>query len=284
MFRTNCCDGIYKSFDIHFTSICDNKCSHCIDNKYEGLCINKPNVEAIVKTIVDNQTGYEDVLFLGGEPCLHLKSLYECIKQLKERTSLKLYITTSVPKCCYDQFDLFYKIIEMVDGINLSVQHYDENVADEIRKTKSHYDRQSFYKHFPFKSKTRINLNIVKPFLYKKEDILTCLKHYDDMGFAEIKLSEIQHGKEYYVSFENIMGIKLKSPYSHGCQTFIDMKPFIPGFKGKLLLKRSCFLCEESLKASFIDGVKSIYRLLTPKPEIKYGVIYENGDLTKGWI
>lgn len=27
-FRCNCCDGIYNSFDVHFTSACDNKCSH----------------------------------------------------------------------------------------------------------------------------------------------------------------------------------------------------------------------------------------------------------------
>ena len=36
MFKNNCCDGIYNSFDIHFTSICDNKCAHCIDKKYDG--------------------------------------------------------------------------------------------------------------------------------------------------------------------------------------------------------------------------------------------------------
>lgn len=36
-FKRNCCDGIYNSFDVHFTSACDNKCGHCIDSKYEGL-------------------------------------------------------------------------------------------------------------------------------------------------------------------------------------------------------------------------------------------------------
>lgn len=27
--KRNCCDGIYNSFDVHFTSACDNKCAHC---------------------------------------------------------------------------------------------------------------------------------------------------------------------------------------------------------------------------------------------------------------
>lgn len=284
MFKKNCCDGIYNSFDVHFTSLCDNKCAHCIDSKYCGLSIQKPDVTKITQSIIYNCEGYDDVLFLGGEPCLFLQELLDCIRIIKRHTSLKCYVTTSVPKTCYDRFDLFVQLLKEVDGINLSVQHYKESIADEIRKTKSYFDRQKFYASLPFKNKIRINLNIVKPYLYKKEDILACLKHYDDMGFQEIKLSEIQHGKEHFVSFEDIMGIKLKSPYSHGCQTFIDMKQFIPDYKGKLLLKRSCFLCEETLKASTMDGVKSVYRLLTPKPKNKYAVVYENGLINKGWI
>lgn len=32
--KCNCCDGIYNSFDVHFTSACDNKCAHCVDGCY----------------------------------------------------------------------------------------------------------------------------------------------------------------------------------------------------------------------------------------------------------
>ena len=83
-FKCNCCDGIYNSFDVHFTSACDNKCSHCIDKCYSGMNISKPDVNAIVKTIVDNQEGLDDILFLGGEPCVYLDELLNCVKQLKE--------------------------------------------------------------------------------------------------------------------------------------------------------------------------------------------------------
>jgi len=282
-FKCNCCDGIYNSFDVHFTSLCDNKCAHCIDGCYKGLNIPKPDVNKIVNTIITNKEGLDDVLFLGGEPCLYLNELLECVKQLKEKTSLKLYVTTSVPKICKDEYDKFTELIELLDGINLSVQHYNEKIADEIRKTKSKYDRQLFYRNLPNKEKIRINLNIVKPYLYKKDDIIECLKHYDAMGFNSIKLSEIQHGKDVFVSFEEIFNIDLKSPYSHGCQTYINMDQVIPGFKTPLLLKRSCFMCEESLKASMIDGIKVI-RNIIKRENNKYGVVYENGQLEKGWI
>lgn len=285
LFLNNCCDGIYHSFDVHFTSACDNKCAHCIDSKYQGLGITKPDSDAIAETIIDNCKGFDDVLFLGGEPCLFLNELYDCISQIKHLTNLKCYVTTSMPKTCFDNKHLFYELIRLCDGINISAQSHDEAVADKIRCVKSQYDRQAFYASLPHKEKLRINLNIVKPYLCTKEQLIDCIRHYDDMGFPVIKLSEIQHGKEYFVSFEDIFGIKMKSPFSHGCQTFVDMTPWIPGMKGKLLLKRSCFMCEETLKASVMDGIKALYRAVHPIRDYKYGVVYEDGTLSKqGWI
>lgn len=283
LFKRNCCDGVYNSFDIHFTSVCDNKCAHCIDLKYTGSGINKPDINAIVKTIIENENGYDDVLFLGGEPCIYLQELVDCIKQIKSKTKLKVFVTTSVPKICKDKFNLFYHLLELVDGINLSVQHYKDDIADEIRKVRSKYDRQEFYNSLPFKEKIRINLNIVKPYLYTKEDITNCLLYYDKIGFNEIKLSEIQHGKEYFVSFEKTFDIKLGSPFFTGCQTYLDMSKIIPSIKTPILLKRSCFMCEKTLKASFMDGVKVGYKIFNTNTNNKYGVIYENGCLTNKW-
>lgn len=281
--KCNCCDGIYNSFDVHFTSACDNKCAHCVDACYEGKKIIKPNVDAIVKTILSNKDGLDDVLFLGGEPCLFLGELLECVKKIKAQSNLKIYTTSSVPKICYDNREKFIELLSILDGFNISAQHYKEDIADEIRKTKSQYDRQAFYASLPYKEKIRINLNIVKPYLYTKEDLIACLSHYDAMGFNSIKLSEIQHGAEYFVSFEKIFGIKLGSPFSHGCQTYVDMSKIIPNFHTPLLLKRSCFLCEETLKASAADGCKALLTLFR-KPDNEFGVIYEDGSLEKGWI
>lgn len=283
--RCNCCDGIYNSYDVHFTSACDNKCSHCVDLQYKGSGINKPDIEAITETIISKSEGLDDVLFLGGEPCLYLEELLECVQKIREKTKLKIFVTTSVPKICSDKWPTFFELINVLDGINLSVQHYNEEVADQIRKTTSQYDRQAFYKGIPinFREKIRINLNVVKPFLYTKEDISACLRHYDAFGFNSIKLSEIQHGKEVYVSFADVFGIKMSSAYANGCQTYLDMEKILPGFKTPVLLKRSCFLCEDSLKASLADGLKSIIQYFVP-PKNKYGVIYEDGRLTQGWI
>lgn len=279
----NCCDGIYNSFDVHFTSACDNKCGHCVDKCYDGLNLVKPDVAAIVATAVERGAGVDDILFLGGEPCLYLADLLDCVKQIKASTAMKVFVTTSVPKVCYDNQSMFFELIEAVDGINLSVQHHNELIADDIRKTTSKYDRQAFYNSLPHKEKIRINLNLVRPHLSTQEDISACLRHYDAMGFNSIKLSEIQHGADVYVSFAKLLGISMKSPYAHGCQTYLDMDSILPGFKTPVLLKRSCFLCEESLKASVQDGLKVVARMFA-RARNNYGVIYENGTLAKGWI
>lgn len=280
MFTKNCCDGAYNSFDIHFTSACDNKCRHCIDQKYTGFKTIKPDPDAIAKTIIENKHGYDDVLFLGGEPCLFLPELKYCIEEIKKHTKLKCFVTTAVPKTCADNEILFNDIINLLDGINLSVQHHNEKIADDIRQTKSKYDRQLFYKNLSKKEKIRINLNIVKPFLYTKEDLLICLNHYDKFNFNSIKLSEIQHGKDHYVSFEKLFNINLGSPYSFGCQKYLPKE--IINIKTPVLLKRSCFLCEETLKASFLDGIKLLYRGIVPAKN-NYAVIYEQGQLLNSW-
>jgi organic radical activating enzyme len=279
----NCCDGIYNSFDVHFTGTCDNKCAHCIDMRFHGVGETVPNVKNITDTIIKNKNGLDDVLFLGGEPCLYIEELIECIKILRADTDLKLFVTTSVPKVCFDKRELFCELIGLLDGINLSVQHHDESVADGIRRTTSTYDRQSFYNSLPSKDKIRINLNIVKPYLYTREDISDCLRHYDGMGFNSIKLSEIQHGEKVYVSFSDVFGIEMKSAYSNGCQTYLDVEKLLPGFTTPVLLKRSCFICEKSLTASLTDGIKAIAKMFTPTRN-KYGVVYENGKLEKGWV
>lgn len=254
-----------------------------INNIYIGINNTKPNVKAIVDKIVSIADNYNDVLFLGGEPCLFLDELIDCIKQLKEKTKLKLYVTTSVPKVCYDNKEKFEKLIELVDGLNISAQHHNQETADKIRNTKSQYDRNAFYNSLKHKDKIRINLNIVKPYLYKKEDLIKCLKFFDNMGFNSIKLSEIQHGKEFYVSFEELFNVNYGNAYFNGCQKYINMDKIIKGFKTPLLLKRSCFMCEETLKASILDGVKVLYKAIS-KPKNHYLVVYGNGTTSKGWI
>jgi organic radical activating enzyme len=248
--------------------------------RFNGVGADMPDPDAIVKTIVDNRAGYDDVLFLGGEPCLFLSELLYCVQEIKLHTALKVFVTTAVPKVCQDRELTFQELLKSVDGINLSVQHHVEKLADHIRGTDSAFDRQAFYAALPYKEKIRINLNLVQPWLSNRHQITACIQHYDAMGFNEIKLSEIQHGADQYISFEKAFDIKMGSPFFSGCQKYL--KGCIPDIKTPVLLKRSCFLCEDTLKASMMDGIKIAQRLFN-KPDNKYAVVYGDGTLSKGW-
>ena len=45
--KCNCCDEIYNSFDVHFTSACDNKCAHCV--RLFGLEVRKNDCKCLLK-------------------------------------------------------------------------------------------------------------------------------------------------------------------------------------------------------------------------------------------
>ncbi len=285
-FKKNCCDGIYHSYDVHFTKFCDNKCKYCIDKHCITANCGVPDWEAMSNSIINNQEGFEDVLILGGEPCLFIDELLLFIQAIKKHTNLKVYCTSSVPKTCKDNPN-FIKVLELLDGFNMSVQHYKEDIADKVRNCKSQFDRQAFYRSLLMKEKIRINLNIVKGVLDTKEDINKCLLHYDSFGFNTIKLTELQHAPDSFRSFESIYDIKMKSPYFHGCQTYIDTEKLL-GIKMQtpLLLKRSCFLCEETLRASLLDGIKIRWKSKLNKSTDNtshFGVVYEDGTVSNVW-
>lgn len=285
----NTCDGAYNSIDVHFTNICDNKCTFCIDKNSIIVNNGKPNWRDIYNSIIEHSDGMNDVLILGGEPCLFLDDLYQLVKLLKHNTSLKVYVTTSVPKICYDNKKIFFDLIYLLDGINLSVQHHNELVADRIRGTTSKYDRQSFYNELPYKHNIRLNINLVKNHFSSKQELIRCLTHYDKFWFGSIKISELQHANDQFVSFEKLMNIKLPSPYFNGCQQYIvnTEKYFGMDIETPILLKRSCFVCEKTLKASILDGVKVLYKTLFQKPHkhgYVYNVIYEDGSVQSAWI
>lgn len=288
IFKRNGCDGIYRSYDVHFTKFCDNNCSFCIDKQCWSPNEGKPDYKAMAKSIIENQDGFDDVMILGGEPCLFLDELLEFVKLIKEYTLLKVYCTSSLPKTCYDNKNKFFDILNLVDGFNISVQHYKEEVADAIRGCVSQYDRQSFYKELPFKYKIRLNLNLVRGYLDSRASIIRCLLHYDRFGFGSIKLSELQNCSDSYVSFEKVFNCKLQSPFSFGCQTKPDLYA-ITGyhFLPPVILKRSCFLCEDSLKANLIDTAKMVTKVFIDdriSPQPKFGVVYEDGTIKNGWV
>lgn len=276
--KCNTCDGIFDTVDIRFTKKCDNDCSFCIEKKSSVEAL-ETNIDAIFETF--KKTGSKEVLILGGEPFLEIDKLFLLCKKLKQ-INTKIYITTSLPEIINKRWKIFYEIMKTVTGLNITVHHYDYIKNNKCFHASDNYNRliltEKIIKNFP--NKIRICLTLSKYYINSYYHLNNALKIMKILGAKKIKINELSHSKEY-ISFEKITGIKMKSPYAHGCYTKVFEKEF-PGMN--IELKRSCFITEETLTATFLDFIKVCLNKFFIKPlKNKFCVIYENGKKYNNW-
>lgn len=282
-YNVNTCDQINNEVMVHFTKACENKCAFCIDATNKGVAPQKPNVEQIFNTIKNLEPHIECVTISGGEPCLYMEELHELVFRLKNETNLTVGLISSMPTTCWTKRDLFFRILDMLDNFAFSPQHYNEDMADRIRGCKSKYDHQELYAMLPHKEKICVNINVMKPYLMTKDDICRCIRHYNRLGFKTIRLAELFEMPHMFVSIEDIFGMKLKSPFAHGCKiNNFDITPWIPEFDGNLILKRTCFMVNKKCHATVTDFVKILTRPLFAK-NFAFGVVYEDGTIKPYW-
>jgi len=288
----NSCDGFYKnSLDVRLTKNCDNDCPFCIEKT--GLLPKQESVWDMLTSTIKaiNVDGKTDILILGGEPLLRIHQLNQYLSKLRSLesrkalcTKPKVYVTTSLPRVAYYQTVPFYDIIDKIDGLNVSLQHYDWQENNNIMMASDiGFNRIDFLKsilnHGDVANKVRVSINLVQGQIDSKAKLMYFLEMLKGMGCKHVKINELQHSPNLYVSFERVMGVHLGSPYSHGCQKDIDI---IDGMR--VTLKRSCFLVEPSHYATFSDLVKATTKRLLPKMfNSSQLVMYENGELSNGW-
>ena len=288
MIKYNCnvCDRIYNEIMIHFTKNCPNNCAFCIDKRNVGIDTRKPDIDQIYKTLETCLEYIDTVTISGGEPFIYMNELYCLIKRIKKHTNLKVIVVTALPKECNDNRKMFYEICELCDNIQISAQHYNDEIAYQIMNVKSDskkYDRASLLKEFPYKEKTTLSLNVVKYLLDDKDDILNNIYYFNKIGYKDIKIAEMFDCDKYYVSIPDVLGIRMKSPFAHGCKVTYDIKEMMPEFDGTLTIKRTCFLRTKCQKASFSDCFKMLTKYIQKK-EYFFGVIHEDGTIAPYWI
>lgn len=273
MVFNNTCDGYYNAMDVHFTYICDNACDFCIDKMFvkKGY---KTNVKKMIESSKKEKP--EIMLILGGEPFIFPDLLYEFIINIRYYVK-ELYITTTLPIIFKKNIEETYKIIDMIDGLNISIQSLDWKENNNILNAKYKYNRieimEKLIKKYP--EKIRINLNLVKNGIDNKNKLELILDSLNEMELKKVKINELQHTSENYISYEKIMNIKMPSPYAHGCQTILNYKNM------EVLIKRACFITENNLKATWKDLLKILFQFF--KKRKKYRVLWENGKVTNNW-
>jgi organic radical activating enzyme len=283
-FKINSCDGyFYDSVDVRFTKQCDNNCAFCIEK--DGIKDQNQNVKEMIKTTIEQNK--KEILILGGEPFINVKKLHEYIFGIRNNIE-KIFITTSLPKTIDLNNPLIHEILDTIDGLNVSIQSIDYEVNNQILKAASNHNRLDILKelNIKWKDKIRTSINLVNGGIDSKEKLLNSLSFLYNIGCKNIKINELQEVSiQQYINFENIMNIKMKSPYAFGCQTNISNMFDFNGLN--ITLKRSCFQVQpkEARNVNIFDFFKFLIKtyFISQKKQ-NTPVIYEDGSLKSGWI
>lgn len=283
-YNSNVCDRIYNELMLQLTKACPNSCSFCID-KFNNGVYGPPDFESIKARILEYSTQADNITISGGEPLIYIFEVLDLVKFIKKYTNLKITINTSIPYECYLYQATYNEIVETVDCILFSAQHYNQEIADKIRKSKSKFNRNIFYEFLPHKDKYIVSLNIHKPYLCTLYDTLQNIKFFYNLGFNNIKLAELSERPEMHVAISEILGIKLPQPFAVQCSNKnVDISHLLPEFKGNLTIKTVCFIKSKNLKANFWDLFKTSTRNLFRHKKYFFGVIQPDGNIYPYWI
>lgn len=284
--QKNYCDGSTDwCLDVRFTAKCDSACSFCIaaeDMKHDrGF-----DAEAMLASVKATKQ-VSGLSIIGGEPLLFMDKLLAFMTSVEQEAPHieNMYLTTALPYTVARKRDLFDRIMAKTEILNVSIQHYDPVRNNLILKTKSKYDRLAMLADIlrveENRPKVRVHLNLSRGGIDTAEELNRALYRLREMGVQDVKLNELMNAPDDYVSFEDMTGVSLASPYSHGCSNEIE---YFPGIR--TTLKRSCFVVEPSRAATKDDLLKVMWKeemgYLEKDPTVPR-VLYEDGTLTSRW-
>ena len=259
---------------------CDNNCSFCIEKN--GMhSLGETDSEKIISSI--NSADVTDILLLGGEPLLELPKVVNIVENIDPNK--KVYLTTSLPNTVLNDdndmsMNMLY-LMDMLDGLNISFHGGNDEENINTLQASSKHSRLKLINRLAnlYPDKVRVCINLVKGHIDNEYKLLDVIDMLYKNGVRKIKVNELQHTPELYVSIEKILNRKWKSPYAYGCQTI--------AYEGDLEItyKRSCFIVEPSLNPSIADFIKIIIKKLGfVKNNGKFCVCYENGMVSNQWI
>ena len=296
-YNINICDSNKHKSElmIHFTKVCPNNCSFCIDKLNLGVNTKKPDIDKIIKTVDKYKDKVSNISISGGEPFVFMDDLLYFVNWIKENTELKILVITSVPNICYKEKEKFFKILDKCDNIQISLQHYNTKLGDSIRGSESDFDRNNFYKEILDHcgtDKILGSINILKPYFEYRCDILRNIMLFNKLGFKNIKICEMFDADNLYIDIPKTLGIKMNSPFASGCKTEVKdvdklfkMDPELHDyhFHGHLYIKRTCFYRTKLQKASVWDLIKVCTRWIFAR-KFFFGVVHENGEIHPYWV
>ena len=271
------------------TKKCPHDCVYCISDEYTtDNVLDKPNIDKMVESIVITSP---DVVIEGGEPLLMMDECLELVQKLRPKVD-KIHIYSSMPPICSTKKDVLKQILNIVDGINFSMQHYDPIIADKLRNTVTpdYHNRNELLKELvdEFGNKIRVSFNLILGSLDTFEHLYNNIMFFINIGITNLRISELLLMPPLYVPITSIIKNKklFKSPYAFGCKLDYDAHQLIdeiPIGKCKITIRRACFLVEPSEKATIYDLIKMFKLSKKKSDDFNFKIVLEDGTIHNNW-
>lgn len=272
--RNSCQGGYGPCLDVKFTNACNGHCSFCIEEG--GYCPAEAPLNVLIGHAIADPS--PTVLVLGGEPTINMDRLVkflEGIRPYKEH----IYLTTNG---CFLSKGNAILLRNLLDGINISVHHYNRKLANQVLRLPEDAPNQLSFKKLkeaiqvfqtPNKNghwvPVRINTNLVKGFLDTYDDVYKMILRAVDWGADTIRFTELQNVDDTLFADATKIFPELKDidPWSQGCEQ--ELHTFAPI---KVVVKIGCGHVVASRPTPPCIGKSSCH------------VMYPNGEITKGWV
>ena len=285
----NFCDGVDHSPEakvkelsgvaVRITSKCDSRCPFCIANA-DMQRVLPVNVDKMIETIKNSDI--KTLQILGGEPFLFLNNCIKLVESVQDQIE-HMFFTTAIPYTLVTQWDKFERVMKTTKNLYVSIQSVDWEKNNRLMNSKKDFNRIEILRKIVenYGDGVTVVLNLVKGGVDNYDELYYSLNFLREMGVKNIRINELQGAEDQYVNFEQIAGIKMESPYAHGCKTKMNIYPEV-----NIIVKRSCFMVEDSLGATDEDIEKLQYKLDNPEKFQwrEKNVLYEDGSLEFKWV
>ena len=260
--KKNFCGGAYQDWlEVKLTGSCNGKCSWCIDRGTYN-----PEKEASWQEIAQAaiKAKQKNIILLGGEPLLY-HSLDSIITKLCI-SGKNVYLTTN------GYYLTKEKALELLflEGINISVHHYDFDKNEEITGLAIPKSQllEAVHKLNMHGIVVRFNCNLIKGYIDSKKEILSYIEFAKEMGADSVRFAELKGESNSFVDLYKIFGDQFginNDPFKFGCvsEGIID-----------------------NMRVSFrqMCGLQNSLRPIpkNPKQYLKQ-VLYNDGKIYDGW-
>jgi len=191
-------NNISVNISVYLDSLCNAKCKFCCATKDYIADFNFNKFENILREIKNNSYTINRIIFTGGEPLLN-KNLFNAMYIAKQYTN-ELVLNTN---------GFIYpnnKCIDLVDVINMSIHHYDNNINNDIFGLNK--DINIFNKWLDYKNKIIPTCVLMKSYINKEDDIINYLDYIDSKGFKKAAFYGLMRINDYtkdeYIDINNI--------------------------------------------------------------------------------